>query len=244
MGQGEISLVPFSAFLFEDPLHNVRTGKPCRITTSHTKSKNVVPVRSYRDVLNSYVNNPETKFNGPDGLRCGFATRGMLQRKHVIARNHTPCGKEFKRKLEQGPVDHEIDAKCRVYENGRVAADSEMLRKLSNFSEREISKGTGIKDRNAIRAFRHGGAVTRKMYKRYDEFLRKQEELAPSPPPPLNPSQPRPRTRLHPRSIEVSVKSEKTCPLTRTAVGRTIGAFCGEKERDPRSNGVYNAQFR
>src|SRR5713226_6807062 len=176
MGQGEISLVPLSADLFEDPLHNVRTGKPCRITTSHTKSKNVVPVLSYRDVLNSYVNNPETKFNGPDGLRCGFGTRGILQRKHVIAEDHRYCGKEFKRKLEQGPVDHEIDAKCRIYENGKVVANPEMLRKVSNFSERNISRGTGINDRNAIRAFRHGGSVTRKMFARLSQFIKEQDK--------------------------------------------------------------------
>ena len=46
---------------------NVRTGKSCRITVGDSRSKNVVAVRSYRAVLNSYVNNPETKFNGPSG---------------------------------------------------------------------------------------------------------------------------------------------------------------------------------
>jgi hypothetical protein len=37
----------------------------------------------------------------------------------------------FKRKLEQGPVDHEIDVRCKLYENGRVAADPETLRLLA-----------------------------------------------------------------------------------------------------------------
>src|SRR5215469_1082598 len=27
-------------------------------------------------------------------------------------------------KLEQGPVDHEVEFKCKVYENGRVAAEA------------------------------------------------------------------------------------------------------------------------
>jgi hypothetical protein len=151
--------------------YNVRTGEPCRITTGESKSKNVIPVRSYRDVCHAYVNNPESKFNGPDGFRCGFGTRGMLQRKHVIAGRHIPCGKEFKRRLEQGPVDHEIDSKCRVYENGKVSADAETLRKIGNFSEREIREETGIR-RDTIRYFRHGGAVTRKMYDRFSEFLK------------------------------------------------------------------------
>ena len=191
---------------------DTRTGKPCRITTGDTGSKNVIPVRSYRDVLNSYVNNPETKFNGPEGYPCGFGTRGILQRKHVVVKDHKHCGKEVKRKLEQGPVDHQTDAKCRIYENGRVAADPEMLRKLSNFSEREISKGTGIKDRNAIRAFRHGGVVTRKMFARFSQFLKEQENqhgtaLSPTPLA-LSPSLSRVRERERRRQLKRELKRE------------------------------------
>ena len=98
----------------------------------------------------------------------------MLQRKHVIAQNHQYCGKEIKRKLEKGLVDHETDAKVKIYENGRVAADLEMIRRLSNFSEREIRDGTGIR-RDTIRSFRHGAIVTRKMYHRISQFLKEQE---------------------------------------------------------------------
>ena len=57
---------------------------------------------------------------------------------HVVAMEHRYCGKEFKRKLEQGPVDHEIEFKCKIYENGRVVADAETLRQLVRFSERQI----------------------------------------------------------------------------------------------------------
>src|SRR5947208_6325208 len=153
---------------------NVRTGRACRITTADSRSKNIVPVRSYRAVLNAYVNNPETKFNGPSGRMCGFATRGVLQRKHVIADAHRYCGKEVKRKLEQGPLDHETDFKCTLYEDGRVSADPETLRKLSKFSEREIRERTGIR-RDTIRSFRHGGIVTRKTYHRFSRFLKEQE---------------------------------------------------------------------
>jgi hypothetical protein len=41
------------------------------------------------------------------------------------AGEHRYCGKEFKRKLEQGPVDHEVEFKCKRYENGRVVAGAE-----------------------------------------------------------------------------------------------------------------------
>lgn len=114
--------------------HNVRTGETNSITTGESKNENVIPVRSYRSVPNAYVNNPESKFNGPDGHQCRSWTRGILQRMHVVAREHRYCGKEFKRKLEQGPVGHEVEFECRVYENGRVVADAETLRQLAKYS--------------------------------------------------------------------------------------------------------------
>ena len=151
--------------------HNVRTGETNSITTGESKNENVIPVRSYRSVLNAYVNNPESKFNGPDGHQCRSWTRGILQRMHVVAREHRYCGKEFKRKLEQGPVDHEVEFKCRVYENGRVVADAETLRQLSRFSERQIETGTGL-HRDTIRLIRHGNGVKRATYQRVIDFLR------------------------------------------------------------------------
>ena len=157
--------------------YNVRTGEPCRITTGDSTIKNIIPVRSYRSVLNAYVNNAESKFNGPDGKQCCSLTRGILQRMHVVAAEHRYCGKEFKRKLEQGPVDHEVEFKCKVYENGRVVAGPETLRQLASFSERQIRKGTGV-DRDTIRIIRHGKGVKRSTYKRVIDFLRENRSPA------------------------------------------------------------------
>lgn len=89
---------------------------------------------------------------------------------HVAVREHRYCGKEFKRKLEQGPVDHEVDFKCKVYENGRVVADAETLRQLARYSERQIRAGTGLR-RDTIRLIRHGRGVKRVTYERIIEFL-------------------------------------------------------------------------
>ena len=66
---------------------------------------------------------------------------------------------ESRRKLEQGPLDHELDVRCKVYENGRVAADPETLGLLKQFSEREAPRATGL-HRKPIRLLRHGGTVT------------------------------------------------------------------------------------
>ena len=116
------------------------------------------------------MNNAESKFNGPDGKQCCSLTRGMLQRMHVVAGEHRYCGKEFKRKLEQGPVDLDVEFKCKVYENGRVAAGPETLRQLANFSERQIREGTGVR-RDTIRLIRHGKGVKRSTYEKVINFL-------------------------------------------------------------------------
>ena len=134
-------------------------------------------MRSYRSVLNAYVNNAESKFDGPDGKQCSSWTRGILQRTHVVAGEHRYCGKEFKRKLEQGPVDHEVEFKCKLYENGRVAAGPETLRLLASFSERQIRKATGVR-RDTIRAIRHGKGVKRSTYEKVINFLRDNERPA------------------------------------------------------------------
>ena len=151
--------------------YNVRTGDPYSITTGKSSSENVIPVRSYRSIVNAYVNNAESKFNAPDGNQCRPWTRGILQRMHVVAREHRYCGKEFKRKLEQGPVDHEGEFKCKVYEDGRVVAGPETLRQLDSFSERQIRKATGVR-RDTIRSIRHGKGVKRPTYEKVISFLR------------------------------------------------------------------------
>jgi hypothetical protein len=79
-------------------------------------------------------------------------------------------GKEVRRKLERGPVDHELDVRAKIHENGTVAADPETLRQLKRFSEREISNTTGL-HRKPIRLFRHGGTVTRRTYEKIITFL-------------------------------------------------------------------------
>lgn len=93
----------------------------------------------------------------------------MLQR-HIVAERHIPCGKESKQKLEQGPVDPELDVRCKVYENGRVAADPETFKLLKQFSERE--KMTDLLHGSRIRLPQHGERVTRRTDQKTESFLR------------------------------------------------------------------------
>jgi hypothetical protein len=116
----------------EATYYDVRTGKKCRITVG-TRTRGRIPVKTYREILHQYLYHPECKFAGPDGEPCDPWTRGILQRRHIVPADFKYCGKEIKRKLEQGPVDHETDFKAKVYANGRVTADSETLRALGIF---------------------------------------------------------------------------------------------------------------
>jgi hypothetical protein len=64
--------------------YNVRTGEECHITVGESKNPKVVPVKTYREILQQYLYNPESKFNGPDGKPCDPWTRGVLQRRHIL----------------------------------------------------------------------------------------------------------------------------------------------------------------
>jgi hypothetical protein len=141
----------------------------CGITVGHRR-KDRIPVKNYREVLHQYLYHPESKSAGPDGRPCDPWTRGVLERRHIIPAELNCCGKEWKKKLEQGPVDHETDFKAKVYANGRVSADAEILRALGSFSEREINKATGF-SRRIIRRIRHNGQVKPTTLRKITDFL-------------------------------------------------------------------------
>lgn len=130
-------------------------------------------VKSYRDLLNQYLLSPRAQIRMVlTASHVIRGHRGVLQRRHIVAAGRSHCGKEFNRKLEPGPVDHDIDARAKVCENGRVAADPETLRQLNeDFSEREVEAGTGV-HRSRIRMLRHGGTVTQRTYQQIESFLR------------------------------------------------------------------------
>lgn len=153
----------------EATYYNVRTGKKCHITVGVPKRGRIL-VKTYREILHQYLYHPECKFAGPDGRPCDPWTRGVLQRRHIIAADFKYCGKEVKRKLEQGPADHETDFNPKVYADGRVTPDPETLHALSDFSERELHKGTGL-SRRIIRRIRHDGQVKPSTMQRITDFL-------------------------------------------------------------------------
>lgn len=108
----------------------------------------------------------------PSGVqvrRTRRAPLGVLQRRHIIPETFKYCGKEVKRKMEQGPADHERDFNVKVYASRRVTADSETLRALGDCSEPEIHEGTGL-SRRIIRRIRHDGQVKPRTMQRITDF--------------------------------------------------------------------------
>jgi hypothetical protein len=67
-------------------------------------------------LLDSYQNHPEAKSLGPGGKPCGFDTRGLLQRAHIVA-NWPPIyiGKESDRHWEEGEDLSLLDFKAVEY---------------------------------------------------------------------------------------------------------------------------------
>jgi hypothetical protein len=73
------------------------SGDSFRIHTTGPPSPDSVKVKTNRDVLDRYRTHPEPKSLGPDLLPCGRRTRGILQRRPVIATEISYIGKESNR---------------------------------------------------------------------------------------------------------------------------------------------------
>ena len=169
----------------EATYYNVRTGKPCHITTDESKNKNIVSAEPYRSVLNRYADNSESKFDGPDGKQCTPWTRGVLQRTHVVESGREYCGKEFKRKLTQGEmIDFDgsepkalSEFKCKIYRNGKVTASPELQERISKLklSERDIARGTNL-HRKPVHLFCTGKQVRQKTAQKIIEFILQKEK--------------------------------------------------------------------
>jgi hypothetical protein len=93
-----------------------------------------------------------------------------------MAAEHRYCGKEMRRKLEQGLIDHEVDYRCRVYSNGKLSADAETQNKISAIGIRKVARESGL-DRKTVRLIATGGIVKSKKYQHVTKYL--QTHLSP-----------------------------------------------------------------
>jgi hypothetical protein len=62
--------------------------------TAHPRDPDGPRLKTYRDVNADYRTHPEPKSLAPDGARCGWHTRGLLQRRPVTATRIVYIGKE------------------------------------------------------------------------------------------------------------------------------------------------------
>jgi len=76
----------------------------------------------------------------------------------------------MRRKLEQGPIDHELNYKCRVYSNGRISADAETKNKISAIGIRKVARESGL-DRKTVRFIASGGTVKTNKFQNVARYL-------------------------------------------------------------------------
>ena len=93
-------------------------------------------------LLESYQNHPEAKSLGPDGKPCTFATRGLLQRAHIVAKwPPIYIGKESDRHWEEGEDLSLLEFKTIQYRHkGNAVADDEQLARIAKVPKRDFMR--------------------------------------------------------------------------------------------------------
>jgi len=135
-------------------------GPTYRITTDREDSRpDGVLVKSYGQVLHEYRLHPEHKFNGPDGQRCRFLTRGLLQRRPVhLAGTAQLIGKEAN-KLDEVQAGLHAGIEDVVTQYGGTTITGVLrnlvLPVLDRYSGRELARLVGS-DRRTIDRIRAG----------------------------------------------------------------------------------------
>lgn len=118
---------------------NLVDRREYQISMSARRKLDQVLPDSYQIILNQYPKKEEAKSLGPDGRPCAEATRGLLQRAHMVARKIIPVGKETDRRLEQGEDPSMLEPGIHVYEaKGKMCAADPADRK--RWSEIAVTK--------------------------------------------------------------------------------------------------------
>lgn len=130
-----------------------------RITTDREDlRRGAVLVKSYGQVLREYRLHPEHKFNGPDGQRCRFLTRGLLQRRVVYAAGPAHLTGKEANKLDEVQAGLHSDLSDVVTVYG--GTNSKMLRTLvlpvlERYSGRTLAELLDV-DRRTVDRVRRG----------------------------------------------------------------------------------------
>lgn len=148
------------------------------------RGKKLLP-QTLSSVLWRHYQHPEDKSLGPDGKRCGQYTSGLLHRRPVRAM--TPfefIGKEVERRAQEGEDISVIEGGGPIkYQAGQTAktraADALLVKKLWQFSIRQLVKASGL-SRDTIIQARRGARLhpeTRARLARAVEELERREKI-------------------------------------------------------------------
>jgi hypothetical protein len=123
-------------------------------------------VKNFYMLLEAYQTHPEAKSLGPNGTPCEQATRGLLQRAHVLA-NWPPVyiGKESDKHWEEGEDLSLLDFKALQYrQKGNAVATDEQLVLITRVPKREFIR-RGINQHTLEKICRKAPALVSKLAK-------------------------------------------------------------------------------
>jgi hypothetical protein len=106
-------------------------------------------IDSFEDVLAQYETHPESKALGPDGCPCGRLTKGLLQRRGVVAGHIALIGKEANRLEERVSGELTVDdlsQRLTIYHDDDLWERS-ILPWLKTLGTRVVAETTGVSER-------------------------------------------------------------------------------------------------
>lgn len=162
---------------------NVYDGKPYKIATGmHMLSESVAVVRSLGFVADAYPFHPESKRSGPDGVRCGKETEGLLSVRNVRAAGLVCVGKEAHR-LEERDLVADLDELQNVFTDPRRSHwNRHALPNLEEHRTRDaagLSEAVGIHDRSVRRIIQGNRGGSKETRTRILSVLGTKEECTP-----------------------------------------------------------------
>jgi hypothetical protein len=123
---------------------NVHDGKRYVLAPINQKRPSEASPALLEDLITLYEIHAESKSLGPDGMRCGWHTEGLLQRTHVTGCGRPRfIGKETDRRWEQ---DEDLSVlfpmlpEYRPNETARLATAAEFQDQIANFSVRNLAR--------------------------------------------------------------------------------------------------------
>jgi hypothetical protein len=127
------------------PWTDVYSGREFAVSTRGLQDVGTVPVKSFRDVLESYATHPEAKSAAPDGSPCDRTTVGLLVRRPVRATRVEYIGKESRRieEVEAGQL-HDLSEVVAQFGEPNAEWHNELLPLLLALPRADAASRLGI----------------------------------------------------------------------------------------------------